>query len=59
MEIIVHFEEAFAFLVERLAAARDLRGPAAGATRVHDFGCDLWVPNLVFAYWQPRIKNFT
>jgi hypothetical protein len=53
----VHFDEAFEFLIERLAAAQDSRG---GSLARNDFAdCELWIPNIVSAYWQPRTANFT
>ena len=52
----MHFDDAFDFLVEKLAATPDVGGGrhARNAT----YGCDIWIPQIVQAYWQPRISGF-
>ena len=55
----MHLDDAFDFLIERLAALPDLNGPMAGNARTVTYGCDLWIPQIVAAYWQPRITGFT
>jgi hypothetical protein len=49
----MHFDDAFDFLVEKLAAV----GPKGGIARTATYGCDVWVPQIVAAYWHPRITN--
>jgi hypothetical protein len=52
----MHFDDAFDFLVEKLADTPDVGGGrnARNAT----YGCDAWIPFIVTAYWQPRISGF-
>jgi hypothetical protein len=47
----VHFDDAFDFLVERLAAIPNISGRNS---RNATYGCDIWVPLIVQAYWQSR-----
>jgi hypothetical protein len=54
----MHFDDAFDFLVEKLAALPDLTGYPASSARMATYGCDIWVPRVVTEYWQPRIKGF-
>lgn len=53
-----HFDEAFEFLTERLATVPEGQGRAGQIARNNRFGCDLWIPHIVQAYWQTRIPNF-
>jgi hypothetical protein len=46
------FDDAFDFLVDRLAA---LPRKTADARIRQSYGCDLWLPDVVLLYWQPRI----
>jgi hypothetical protein len=55
----MHLDDAFDFLIERLTALPDWTGPMAGNARNATYGCDLWIPQIVAAYWQPRITGFT
>jgi hypothetical protein len=51
----VHFDEAFDFLVTHLAGVgevKDFRGQ-----RVGQYQCDIWLPELAWAYWAPRIDR--
>jgi hypothetical protein len=52
----MHFDDAFDFLIERLAAAPNVTGPNA---RNATYGCDIWIPTIVQAYWQPRLHGVT
>ena len=53
----MHLEDAFDFLVERLAALLATGGGGAIA-RSGTYGGDIWIPMVVAAYWQPRIARF-
>jgi hypothetical protein len=55
----MHLDDAFDFLIERLTALPDWTGPMAGNARNATYGCDLWIPQIVAAYWQRRITGFT
>jgi hypothetical protein len=51
----MHFDEAFDFLVTHLASlgeGKDFRGQ-----RVGQYGSDIWLPELAWAYWAPRIDR--
>jgi hypothetical protein len=45
----MHFDDAFDFLVEKLAAV-----PDNGRRARHATGCDVWIPLIVQTYWQSR-----
>jgi len=55
----MHQDDAFDFLIERLAAISHLTGRAGSSSRVATYGCDLWVPQIVQSYWQPRMQRFS
>jgi hypothetical protein len=55
----MHFDEAFEFLVERLAAVPEAQGRVAQIARNGTYGCDLWIPQTVQSYWQTRIAGFS
>ncbi len=55
----MHFDDAFDFLIEKLAALPDLTGYAASSARTATYGCDVWIPQIVAAYCQPRIQGFS
>lgn len=51
----LHSDEAFEFLVIELASypeAKDHRGYRAG-----QYGGDLWIPDLAWKYWSPRLDR--
>jgi len=54
----MHLDDAFDFLVERLAAVPNVGGRAGTVARTQTHGHDLWLPTVVTAYWQPRIERF-
>jgi hypothetical protein len=43
----LHFDEAFEFLIERLATVPEQHGRAAQIARNNTYGCDIWVPHIV------------
>ncbi len=51
----MHFDDAFDFLVERLAAVPDLTGPMGRNARNTTYGNDVWITKIAEAYWQPRM----
>jgi hypothetical protein len=51
----MHFDDAFDFLVERLAAVLDLTGPMGRNARNATYGNDVWITKIAEAYWQPRM----
>jgi hypothetical protein len=53
----VHFDDAFDFLIEKLAVTPDVGG--GRNARSATYGCDVWIPQIVQAYWQPRISGFS
>src|SRR5262249_33070917 len=55
----MHYDDAFDFLIERLAAVPGWKGHMGSSARTATYGCDVWVPQIVQAYWQPRITSFT
>jgi len=55
----MHFDDAFDFLVERLAAVPNVSGRAGTAARNQTYGHDIWLPTIVTAYWQLRIERFS
>jgi hypothetical protein len=52
----MHFDDAFDFLIDQLAALPEPTGYAGNNARMATYGCDLWVPKVVVAYWQ-RVSN--
>ena len=54
----MHFDDAFDFLIGKLAALPDLTGNAGSSGRTATYGCDIWVPQVVVTYWQQRIERF-
>jgi hypothetical protein len=52
----MHFDDAFDFLVEKLSVTPDVGG--GRNARIATYGCDIWIPQIVQAYWQPRISGF-
>src|SRR5438128_2098435 len=55
----MHIDDAYDFLIQHLAAIPDLSGHAAQVERNKQYSCDLWIPNVILKYWQPRINNLT
>jgi hypothetical protein len=51
----MHFDDAFDFLIERLAAAPT--ATAGSNARNSTYGNDVWVTQVVHAYWQPRLPG--
>jgi hypothetical protein len=54
----VHTDEAFEFLVERLAVIPEHKGRFASNARSGTYGCDISIPQIAVAYWQPRDSTF-
>jgi hypothetical protein len=52
---MAHFDDAFDFLIEKLAAVPDLTGRMGSNARNATYGCDIWITNVVQAYWQSRM----
>jgi hypothetical protein len=51
----MHFDDAFDFLVETLAASPDATGLMGRNARNATYGNDVWLPKIAEAYWQPRM----
>jgi hypothetical protein len=56
---MMHNDDAFDFLIERLAAVPDRADNMGGSERTATYGCDVWVPQIVETYWRPRMLRFT
>lgn len=49
----IHTDEAFDFLIGRLAAIPEYKDPQLAASARNDnYGCDVWLPQIALAYWQ-------
>jgi hypothetical protein len=55
----MHQDDALDFLIERLAATPDHIGRSGSSNRLGSYGCDLWIPQTVQAYWQSRLQTFS
>jgi hypothetical protein len=55
----MHQDDAFDFLIERVAATPDQIGRSGSSNRLGSYGCDLWIPQTVQAYWQSRLQTFS
>jgi hypothetical protein len=50
----MHSEEAFEFLVQFLSDIPVMEGTSAQQRRNNNYGGDLWIPFVAWAYWRPR-----